>query len=222
MISCSCGKTSVTLSVKRVLFAVECCCCDCRLAAQWCADQGGPPVEHVPQRNVSVASSVQSVMGKENLKLFKLREGGESTRAVATCCFTTLLVSNWGYIGGVFLVPPAAKRTGFDGKDPSPSFRVFTKWWPTEWSPLPRTLLFPSFAGLPSVPWQLHLFFGIFLASRFAGHRGLLLKELGKVTILNLPKEPEASDQWKSVAGVVSIGSIVLVCAIVILAIYRK
>lgn len=172
-------------------------------------------MQQTPHANVYVPSSITQVIGKENLKLFKLRENGAMQRCVAVCCFTTLVGEHVGYLKSVFLVPPTAVRTGFPAPDPTPFFRCFTRSWPAEWPALP-SVTFESMSGLPGLFWQFSIF-AIFLRSRFVlGNYNTLFDELGPVTVLALTggTEKSALAETKQTKIFLAVALIIVVVAV--------
>eukprot|EP00747_Dinoflagellata_sp_TGD_P083085 gnl/TRDRNA2_/TRDRNA2_161961_c1_seq3.p1 gnl/TRDRNA2_/TRDRNA2_161961_c1~~gnl/TRDRNA2_/TRDRNA2_161961_c1_seq3.p1 ORF type:complete len:321 (+),score=30.25 gnl/TRDRNA2_/TRDRNA2_161961_c1_seq3:191-1153(+) len=104
VVACACGKTRLSLATRAPRMRLECCCADCRQALEWAASKGGPSAPVVPQWNY-FANDIRDVQGLENLKLCQLRHGAYATRAVAKCCYSTLLVDHPAYQENVFAVP---------------------------------------------------------------------------------------------------------------------
>jgi hypothetical protein len=50
-------------------------------------------------------NDITLVKGREHMQLFQLRQGGASTRLVATCCYSTMAVDHASYAGNVVMVP---------------------------------------------------------------------------------------------------------------------
>merc|ERR1719348_1568046 len=102
-ISCICGKVKICLANSQPKYRLECGCCDCRQALQWASLQEGPPAPALPDLWY-FRDDFTFIEGQELTKLYKLREDGASTRVVATCCFSTLLVNHPGYQNNVVMV----------------------------------------------------------------------------------------------------------------------
>ena len=109
---------------------------------------GGPQVPKAPLILTYMENDITNVKGKENMQLFQLRQGGASTRLVATCCHSTLAVDHAAYSGNVVMVPQDSCKLVVSSKT-RPSARIQEKWWkaglgrsgtrlkpfPPEWGP---------------------------------------------------------------------------------------
>ena len=78
-IKCYCGKCEIIVAANKALGSFLCGCQDCRQAVKWAEFKGGQKGEDL-QRTIYVPSDILKVKGKENMKPFLLREGGQSIR----------------------------------------------------------------------------------------------------------------------------------------------
>ena len=147
-LQCSCGKCEIILHNPKPVKCLECCCIDCRVALQWTIKQKteytlkkNDNEKHVikniekmltkPLKLHYFENAIEIVKGKEHLTTWKLRMDSESTRLVAECCWTNMLVDHWFYFKEVVMVPGGGKLT-FPNQPVPPEFRIQTKWWKGE------------------------------------------------------------------------------------------
>ena len=113
-VTCKCGAVQLSFRDRTPVQRLLCGCCDCRQALAWASRQGGAaapamPREHAPLLDLLyLTNDVWPVRGGDKLRFFKLREDGRSTRGVATCCHSTLLVDHPGYGAQKVLLFPGA------------------------------------------------------------------------------------------------------------------
>ena len=88
-IKCHCGKCEITLAADKALGYFLCGCQDCRQAVKWAEFKGGQKGGDL-QKSVYVPSDILNVKGKENMKPFLLRQGGQSTRVYCVSCYSLL------------------------------------------------------------------------------------------------------------------------------------
>jgi hypothetical protein len=89
-LSCVCRTAMISLAALPIE-RVQCCCLDCRKGIDWCAEQGGPPGSTSLADLVYVPNSLCVVSGRERLVPYMIKEGYNTVRVVATCCWTPLL-----------------------------------------------------------------------------------------------------------------------------------
>ena len=104
-ISCTCGKSSITVADGRAVQHFLCGCEDCRQALQWCHINGGKKPDPIPDL-FYLRSDIIEVEGSEFLATFKLRSDGKSTRLYCTNCFSVIAVDHPYYKSNVFLFFP--------------------------------------------------------------------------------------------------------------------
>ena len=119
-LTCSCGAVSITFREAAPRMHIECCCCDCRRAALWAADQGGTVCETVPCDLTYWPNDLEVVRGGDKLEACALNARFRSCRVFATCCNTGLLVDHPAYKGAVVM---AYRECTVDGELPAPAFR---------------------------------------------------------------------------------------------------
>ena len=88
-IKCHCGKCEISLVADKALGYFLCGCQDCRQAVKWAEFKGGQKGEDL-QKAIYVPSDILHVSGKEYMKPFLLREGGQSTRVYCVSCYSLL------------------------------------------------------------------------------------------------------------------------------------
>jgi hypothetical protein len=191
-VTCVCGKAGIYLTNPRPRKCIECCCCDCQLALEWCHRQGGPQPPNPPLALLYFDNDIRAVNGERYLHVVKLRETGASERVVAACCSTTLAVSHWAYLGNRLMVLPGA-RIRYEGETVRPEIRIQTKWWDSEkHGPL------PGFSGrqiTSSMPWWAvtcgllpHFARGLAAGKRQGVSVQALIRRLGKHTVAGIPE----------------------------------
>lgn len=195
-VTCVCGRASIKLSNPRPRKSIECCCCDCQLALEWCHRHGGAPAPDPPLTLLYFDNDIRAVEGEDHLQVVKLREKGPSERVVASCCYTTLAVSHWAYLGNRLMVLPGA-RIEYEGKTVRPELRIQTKWWDSE-----RHGQLPRFSGnevTSSMPWWAltcgllpHFACGLAAGTRQGESIQGLIRRLGKPIVAGIP-EPKLS-----------------------------
>ena len=100
-VACACGSARLRFHSPAPGFTAESCCCeDCRQACEWAETMGcEPKVSHSdPILLAYYQNDVYVEAGRELLRAFKLREGGECVRIVATCCYSTMCIDHPGYL----------------------------------------------------------------------------------------------------------------------------
>ena len=88
-IKCYCGKCEIIVVANKALGSFLCGCQDCRQAVKWAEFKGGQKGEDL-QHTIYVPSDILRVKGKENMKPFLLREGGQSIRVYCVTCYSLL------------------------------------------------------------------------------------------------------------------------------------
>ena len=88
-ISCPCGNViwRTREAVPRTHY--ECACRDCSERLEWAVSQGAQSTaitDQGPAHMVQVGNSFTEIVGKENLKLYKVRADSKATMFVADCC----------------------------------------------------------------------------------------------------------------------------------------
>jgi len=128
-LSCVCGAVCIVLHHPVPRFRLECGCCDCRQALQWAQLQGGPVAPALPDLWY-FANDFTITRGRDNIRLYKLRDNGMSIRMVATCCYSTLLVDNPHYQkNGVMVMAQGVKM---DVESMKKQWRIQMKDFPRE------------------------------------------------------------------------------------------
>jgi hypothetical protein len=102
-ISCQCGQVSVSVFAPP-LRRLQCCCIDCRYGLQWCAEEGGPAPKTIPADLVYFPNALRVDHGLDLLKCLLIKEGYNTRRIVASCCWTCLLGDHPSYEGLRFVV----------------------------------------------------------------------------------------------------------------------
>jgi hypothetical protein len=137
IVSCICGKASITFSSSQLRSRLLCCCVDCRQAAAHAASIGGPIVPRGPQDLIYFPNAVTDVKGSELLMLQKLRPDGRSTRVVAQCCHSILAVDHPNYQGNVVMVPLSTCKVQHPMPMLPPQRLIYTGDWPESYGPVP-------------------------------------------------------------------------------------
>ena len=191
-VTCVCGKACIHLTNRRPRMCIECCCCDCQLALEWCHKLGGPQPPNPPLVLLYFDNDISAVKGEKYLRVVKLRETGASERVVAACCYTTLAVSHWAYLGNRLMVLPGA-RIRYEGETLAPEIRIQTKWWDSE-----KHGRLPTFSGrqiTSSLPWWavtsgllLQFARGLEAGKRQGVSIRALIRRLGKPTVAGIPE----------------------------------
>jgi hypothetical protein len=198
--SCCCGRTSISFGNATPRKSVECCCCDCRLALDWCHARGGPATPAGPIRLYYLDNDVVDVCGEENMKLYQLRRSAAgSTRCVACCCYSTLAVDHPAYCGNCVMIMPGCNLAA---EPIAATARIQTKWWGVGGlrSPL------PPFTQGPSTPsnmpwWPVPIFMRCF-RSTVRSPQGVSLQQLfsrlGEPVVLGVeqPSLPGTISCW--------------------------
>ena len=97
-VTCFCGKTAFTIFNGRVRQVRECACNDCFQHLTWAYGLGGP--KFPPISTISYwDNDFRMDRGEENLIVVMLRVSGRSTRLVAKCCYSSLVVDHTSYNG---------------------------------------------------------------------------------------------------------------------------
>ena len=195
-VTCVCTRASINFANPRPRKSIECCCCDCHLALEWCHEQGGIPAPNPPLTLLYFDNDISGVKGEDFLQVVRLRETGPSGRLVATCCYTILAVSHWAYLGNRVMVPPGA-RIEYEGETVKPELRIQTKWWDER-----RNGPLPPFSGkevTSSMPWWAmtcgmlpHFACGLAAGNRQGESIQALMRRLGTPIVAGVP-EPRLS-----------------------------
>ena len=121
ILSCACSKVQIAMAYPPV-DRVECCCCDCRLAIQWCHETLGGPDPRRPEiadllyfPNALNVLSLPTDAGDDStppLQVCMIQTGYKTRRVVVTCCGTALLGDHPNYRRRKFVTfqPPARLR----------------------------------------------------------------------------------------------------------------
>ena len=104
-IQCLCGACSITVADHQAKCYVRCGCSDCRRFAEYMHSKGGIPPVALP-RLFYFRSDILTIKGKENIKVFKVRADGASTRLCCNRCYSVLAVDHPAHWGNVFLIMP--------------------------------------------------------------------------------------------------------------------
>lgn len=123
-VECMCGKVRLVFANPEPRTHLECCCVDCRQAAEWAASRGGPPAPAVTSV-VYLDNDIVDVRGSQHLSVYRLRGGGATARAVARCCHSILAVDHPAYRGNVVSVPVHACTLAAGAS--VPQGRIFVK-----------------------------------------------------------------------------------------------
>jgi len=134
-LSCVCGKVALSLASPVPRLRLECGCCDCRQALQWGEVQGGPPAPLIVDATY-FEDRFTFLKGRELTSWMKLRESGNSTRCIATCCHSTLLVNHEFYQGVIVMVMRAGCKLTLPSGDGEKIARVQMKDVPKDKIPL--------------------------------------------------------------------------------------
>lgn len=177
-ITCRCGQAEIAFHNPAARRCLDCCCCDCFDALEWCArararegqkqDASGrsgrsTPPSASPPRLVYFDNDLGVVRGEAHLRLHRLRPSGLSLRCIAVCCHTPLIVTHPMYRGNAVMVMPGGGTLTYADAPLAPSVRLNARWWDdaVREGPLPPFGSAPSYAGLPlSLCWQLWRSFG--------------------------------------------------------------
>ncbi len=104
-ISCACGVSNIMLSENRPLMSLYCACKDCTQAIKWGELYGAKAPQKLPQA-VYIRSDITSVVGKEHLKAYQLRDPAKSTRVYCTKCYSIMGINHPSYSNNVFMFFP--------------------------------------------------------------------------------------------------------------------
>lgn len=124
-IRCQCNQVRISIPFPPVR-RLECCCCDCRKSLKLFADQGGPTPEPLADV-VYFPNALRVDSGMEHLRSFLVREGSNTRRIVAECCWTCVLCDHPSYDGIRFATynRPAFVHLGDMGPLRPPDGRIF-------------------------------------------------------------------------------------------------
>ena len=90
-LSCVCQKTKIVVAHSPIA-RLECCCMDCRKGVDWCrALREKKSSLSLMADLVYFPNWIQVVSGQDNLKPYLIKEGYDTVRVVATCCWTPLV-----------------------------------------------------------------------------------------------------------------------------------
>jgi hypothetical protein len=121
-VRCRCGACEISfIECTTARLRIECCCCDCRRAALWCAQQGGTVCETVPCDLTYWPNDLRVVKGADKLEACALNSAWRSCRLIAICCSSSLLVNHPAYKGTVVM---AYKESLVRATLPAPAFRA--------------------------------------------------------------------------------------------------
>uniref|UniRef100_A0A7S3T6L2 Uncharacterized protein n=1 Tax=Emiliania huxleyi TaxID=2903 RepID=A0A7S3T6L2_EMIHU len=139
-VSCACGNARLRFHSPAPAFTGECCCEDCRQACEWAETMGcKAKVSHSdPTLLAYYQNDVCVEAGRERLRAFRLREGGESVRIVATCCYSPMCTDHPAYLKRVVLTFPQLSVVGPPPATP-PDMLMVKQEWPTSFTPLAST-----------------------------------------------------------------------------------
>jgi hypothetical protein len=98
---CRCEQVDITIPNKP-LNRLECCCTDCRKGLEWCATKANQPLP-VLNDAIYFANAVQVNKGMDKMTCYMIKEGYNTRRIVATCCWTCLLGDHPVYQGKRFI-----------------------------------------------------------------------------------------------------------------------
>eukprot|EP01001_Neometanema_parovale_P011041 NODE_7282_length_778_cov_6.047328_g7041_i0.p1 GENE.NODE_7282_length_778_cov_6.047328_g7041_i0~~NODE_7282_length_778_cov_6.047328_g7041_i0.p1 ORF type:complete len:212 (-),score=25.71 NODE_7282_length_778_cov_6.047328_g7041_i0:106-741(-) len=119
-IRCRCGKSVLFLANRKIRCQGECACADCRQKQEWAIAHATDEITMpIITTGWYVESDIMSVEGLENMKSYRLREDGQSTFCVATCCSSVMGVSAPFYANNTFLMFPAQVKPDLDTPPPS-------------------------------------------------------------------------------------------------------
>ena len=189
-IKCICGKCELYLNDKKIYYSLFCGCEDCRQAAKWGERKGGKSPEKL-QKLIYMRSDISNVKGKKFMKAFQLRKDARSTRVYCISCYSILGIDHPSYENNVFMFIAFLCNTNFD-TTVKPIATIFLDDYPYE---LPinlsnSTLMYNNFKNkekekkLDSILAKLKPIY------KNAKGKSLqnLIKDLGKIEILNLKK----------------------------------
>ena len=189
-IKCICGKCELHLNDKKIYYSLFCGCEDCRQAAKWGERKGAKSPEKL-QKLIYMRSDIFNVKGKKFMKAFQLRKDARSTRVYCISCYSILGIDHPSYENNVFMLIPFLCNTNFD-TTVKPIATIFLDDYPYE---LPKnlsnnTLMYNNFKNkekekeLDSILAKLKPIY------KNAKGKSLqnLIKDLGKIEILNLKK----------------------------------
>ena len=192
VIACKCGSSALTIADGKAILCFECGCEDCRQALHWGHKNGGVEADPLP-RVYYMRSDIVGIKGKANMKAFKLRKDGRSTRIHCIKCYSVLGVDHPVYESNVFLNFPKYCNNGGDLSTPLAAYIHMADYsdddpFPTEDVPLFVSIRFPQERQrLLSIPAVRNAFKkptepikGMTLTS--------LIESLGSVTVLELVK----------------------------------
>jgi hypothetical protein len=142
-VTCICRKVTVTFASERPKKCVECCCCDCRSALQWCLHQNNQDKEvNKPIPLLYVDNDILKIETKRDgdtttsssiFELMKLRPGAGSLRVLSKCCHSMMMILHPFYLRNrVAIMPDAVGSVTYKDSttDPVPvSLRMQTKFW---------------------------------------------------------------------------------------------
>jgi hypothetical protein len=193
-LTCRCGKASIQFTNSRPRKCIECCCCDCTLALEWCRQNGGPLPSTPPITLLYFDNDIEHVRGEEHLHVVKLRDSGASLRIVSTCCHTHLAVDHWAYLRNRIMVLPGCK-VEYEGGTVTPEIRIQTKWWDAvARGPLPNFHRGPSCSYSSDTPWWavtcglLPHFASPMAFSRQGESLQQLITRLGRPVVVGIPE----------------------------------
>ena len=73
VLSCTCGRCSVTFAASRNRLTMECGCIDCYQASEWAEAMGGPAVPQIPRLSYW-ANDILATEGEQHMGIFVLRD----------------------------------------------------------------------------------------------------------------------------------------------------
>ena len=148
VIACKCGSSALTVADGKAILCFECGCEDCRQALHWGHKNGGVEADPLP-RVYYMRSDIVGIKGKANMKAFKLRKDGRSTRIHCMKCYSVLGVDHPVYESNVFLNFPKYCNNGGDLSTPLAAYIHMADYsdddpFPTEDVPLFVSIRFPQ------------------------------------------------------------------------------
>ena len=190
-IKCICGKCELHLNDRKIYYSLFCGCEDCRQAAKWGESKGGKCPEKL-QKLIYMRSDISKVVGNKFMKSFQLRKGARSTRIYCISCYSILGVDHPSYDNNVFMLFPFLCNTDFD-TNIKPIAGIFMDDYPYETPKklLNNILIYNNFKNIEKEKNFDSILAKLKPTYRNAKGKSLknLIKDLGKVEILNLKKD---------------------------------
>lgn len=152
-VTCKCSKVTITFASARPSKSVECCCCDCRSALEWCLKQQQSddddveadvsvtkPVTHLYVDNDILQIATKRLNSEESnnniFQLMKLRQSGGSLRVLSKCCQSIMMSLHPFYLRNrIALLPDAVGKIEYEEcitNPVTPTLRMQTKFWNDE------------------------------------------------------------------------------------------